>query len=173
MKWTRSIANRLVHKYLQKKTFIPEEHDSNRHSIAILFSLDISMDKHIILDFAKKVENSTSYKPYLLGFVNKHLNHNVKFTFPHFSLSDLGLFPLPKDNKDVSLFMQKSYEILINLDQHHNEVLHYLAYKIQARHKIGVQPIHPNLYDIIIEKEEGLEFEGLVDKTLNIFGKIF
>jgi hypothetical protein len=173
MKWTRVVGNRLIHNYLRKKSFIRNQHPTSTHTVALLFSLDASIDKKVILSFAKEIEKSTSYKPYLLGFVNKHLNSNVKFTFPHFSLSDLGLIPLPKDNKDVSLFMQRSYEILINLDQHHNEVLHYLSHKIQAQHKIGVNPLHQKLYDIVIEKEEGLDFEGLVEKTLNIFGKIF
>ncbi|MDH3649161.1 MAG: hypothetical protein OEQ53_05725 [Saprospiraceae bacterium] len=172
MNWIRGFANMFLLLHLKNQTYRVLEPGRNSGLVSIIFSGDHLTDQQIALDFANRLQDQMSVRVYLFGFLNKKLDQKVTFSFPHISLSDMGVSPIPK-SKALDLFLQRRYDYLINLDLSNHLVLHYLSNKIHARHKLAINPKLPRLYDIVLQKAIGDSDSDHVEKTLDIFKKTY
>jgi hypothetical protein len=169
-----SIKNRLrdigLNTYLKKKVFNPDLSLEGAKGVAVLFSAETLAHQQLATAFSNKVTEITKEPTYLFGYVHKQLENHVTFGFPHFSLTDIGLFPDFSKHK-LSIFMQKSYHVLINLDLSNYPILHYVSEKTQAGNKLAINPRYSALYNIIVKRDSTDTMESLVDKTFDIFEK--
>ena len=156
--------------YLSNKEFVPDLSMEGAKGVAILFSAETLAHQQLATAFSDQVKEITNEPTYLFGYVHKHLESDVTFGFSHFSLTDISLFPDFTKHK-LSIFMQKNYHALINLDFSNYPILHYVAEKTQARNKLAINPMYSALYNIIVERDNTDSMESLVAKTLEIFAK--
>jgi len=172
MKWANEFADFLLALRLKDQPFQPvrAEH-STISNLGILLAAESLDHQQAARRFAAEIEKNHQITTHIFGFVNKKLSEKVTFSFPHFSRSDMGWNGIPKNNK-LELFLQRPYEVLVNFDLMNYHVLHYVSYLTQARHKLAISPRFPILYDIMIDDQGSADIDSLVDKTLDIFGKI-
>ena len=139
--------------------------------LAVLFSAENLQVQQDHLAFCQHLQELASLKTTPLVFFPRRLDENVRFAFPHYSTSDLDLFGRPH-NKDIDLFLQRSYRAVINLDLANHPSIHLLCHRITAFHKLGVNANLPNLYDIHIQLDEPLEIKQVQDQIEVILTKI-
>lgn len=169
-----NIKNRLrdigLNTYLQNKVFVPDLSIDGARGVAILFSAETLAHQQLATAFSNQVKEITNEPTYLFGYVHKQLESDVTFGFSHFSLTDINLFPDFTKHK-LSIFMQKSYHTLINLDLSNYPILHYVSEKTRARNKLAINPTYSALYNIIVKRDSTDTMESLVNKSLDIFVK--
>ena len=172
MKWSEEFANFLLALKLKDQSFQPAKAEQATISnLGILLAAESLDHQQAARRFAAEIEKKHQITTHIFGFVNKKLSEKVTFSFPHFSRSDMSWNGTPKNNK-LELFLQRPYEALVNFDLMNYNVLHYVSYLTQARHKLAISPRFPALYDIMIDDKDSADIDSLVDKTLDIFGKI-
>ncbi len=172
MIWIPQIADYLLAIHLRRQHFSPAVPTQTTVSnIGIILSVESLEHQHVVRKLAREIEKRFKIHTHIFGFVNKKLKEKVTFSFPHFSISDLGWNGVPT-HKKLELFLQRHYEVLINFDLHNYHVLHYVSHEAKAKHKLAISPSFPRLYDIVIERGESTDIDTLSEKTLDIFGKI-
>ncbi|MBE38041.1 MAG: hypothetical protein CMP50_05315 [Flavobacteriales bacterium] len=112
---------------------------SNAKKIGILF--DAKSSKSIQeIKFLLKYFLNRNIEVNILGFVNSSKKDNVHIATIHmnyFNLNDVNIFGLPNSNK-TNLFMQKKYDILINLSLTNSFETKYIALLSAAKYKVGI-----------------------------------
>ncbi|NND08259.1 MAG: hypothetical protein HKN87_17920 [Saprospiraceae bacterium] len=172
MSWKENLADYLLaiklrHKQLQPTT---AQH-STISNLGILLAAESIDHQQAVRHFAKEIEKNYPISTHIFGFVNKKLSEKVTFSFPHFSRTDMDWSGIPNNNK-LELFLQRPYEVLVNFDLMNYNVIHYVSHMTLAKHKLALSPRFPHLYDIVIDRKDSMDLDSLVDKTLDIFGKI-
>jgi len=161
-----------VHHKLKNSAFQPlETAVSNTQQVAVLFNANHIDQQKTVLEFEKTLKDEMGYKAYLLGFINRKLNKNISFGFKHVSVSDIDKWWL-LSGKTWDLFQQKIYFIVISLNVPQNLMLDWMSFQLKSAHKIGVQPMYPAIYDIVIDPESPGNLEDAIAKSLDIFERI-
>lgn len=155
---------------LRKKSFITDHDNEGARGIGIIFAAESLLHQQIASKFQEKIQDLTHEHTYLFGYVNKKLDSQVTFAFPHFSQADVSIRPDFSKHK-LTIFMQRHYRVCINLDVDNHKIIHYVMASINAVHKLAISPDYPNLYNIIVTKDLDDEFPFIIDKTLEIFEK--
>jgi len=159
-----------IERYLKGKSFESNATPSESKGIGVLFSAESLAHQQSALMFVQELEKRSSENIHLFGYVHRKLENQVTFAFSHFSLADCKLRPDFSRHK-LDIFMQRNYKSCINLDLNNYPILHYVVEKINADHKMAINPSYPELYDIIVQMDAGDDLQSLIDKTLDIFEK--
>ena len=159
-----------LHRFLKKQKFEPDQSDTEGKGIGILFLADSLIHQQLGTQFQEKIQVKSKEHVHLFGYVPKHLDKQVTFAFPHFSMSDVSLKPDFSRHK-LSLFMQRRYRLLINLDLENHRIIHYVLSQINATYKMAISPEYTALYNIIVSRDQDDDMPFLFDKTLDIFEK--
>ncbi len=172
MKWLRSIADWFLLQYLRNKSFQDSKNSTKSGLVALIFSGDHLPEQQIAIELSSKIQKEMNLRVYPLAFINKKLDPNVTFSFPHISLEDVGakLFPT---SKNLDLFLQRDYDYLLNLDTHNYPILHYIGKQTKARHKLAINPRLPGLYDVVLREQIESGDDTYIEKTLDIFRKTY
>ena len=124
-------------------------------SIGILYDATEREDMLKVSEFVN-VLFQTKKDVKALGFVNlKELTHHhmPMLQFDFFFLKDLNWFYKP-ENYIIKNFVEKDYDILINLCDSTCIPIKYLAGSSQAKFKVGKYEEHIDLYDMMIDVKE-------------------
>lgn len=128
-------------------------------TIGFLFDTSDSTNRDIIAKFAKELEQKGK-KVSLLGFINsKQVIENLPFN--SFCLKDLNFALLPEKTYEVTEFMQKGFDILINLSLNELEPLEYIAAMSNAKFRVGPYTERTVCYELMIDVSKS--------KSLNAF----
>ncbi len=173
MSYRDHLIDRRIARRLSKYQFTPSGnvHLQKSH-IGILFSGDQLAHHQEVNKLAQKLQEQYSAYTHQLGFLNRNLDPNVVMGFPHISRSDISFWPAESQGKNVELFVQRDYHLIINLDLDDYPLLHQIAYKANARHKVGTNRAYSNIYDIIVDISGEEELSSVIEKTLDLFLKI-
>lgn len=170
MNLKQAVSQYSLNRYLKNKVFTVDENANSYAGIGIVFSADSLLHQQLAIKFGDKIKLTTQENIHLFGYVPKRLESHVTFAFPHFSLSDVHISPDFRKHK-LSIFMQRKYRVLVNLDTENHRILHYVVEKTQAQFKLALSPLYPALYNIIVQRDLGEELPLLLEKTLDIFNK--
>lgn len=140
--------------------------------IGILFSGDQLVHHQEVNKLAQTLKDRYTAHTHQLGFLNRKLDPNVVMGFPHVSRSDISFWRAESNGKNVELFLQRDYQLIINLDLDDYPLLHQISHKANAKHKLGTNRAYANIYDIIVDISKEEELTNVIEKTLDLFSKI-
>jgi hypothetical protein len=164
------ISDFSIRHFLKGKTFLPGQEPAVYKGIGVVFSAESLIHQQQAVRFSERVKEISGETSYLFGYVHRKLDNHVAFGFPHFSLSDIGVWPdFSKHRLDI--FMKRKYRVLVNLDLENYPILHYVVEETPAVFKMAISPEYPALYNIIVGRDAGENIPQLIDKTLEIFEK--
>lgn len=143
-----------------------------RSTVGIVFCGDVLRHQHDVSTLSAKLMERYQSQCWSLGFLDKRLEPQVSFGFPHFSRSNLSLWKTQASGKNASLFLQRKYDVIINIDLTNSIQVHQICADADARHKINIGAALPHLYDLVVGMEEDTEMEIVLEKTLDLFSKI-
>ena len=126
-------------------------------TVGLLFDATELNNREIVLKFAKTLEKKGK-KVRLLGFVNiKEETDNL--AFPNFNLKSLNLALLPDKSIDAQEFMEKDFDVLINLSLDETVPLEYIAALSNAKFRVGPFTERTVCYELMIDvtKSKGLD----------------
>ncbi|MEJ6734880.1 MAG: hypothetical protein QNK67_04530 [Flavobacteriales bacterium] len=128
-------------------------------SIGVLYDATDLKDMLMVSEFVNELFHSKK-EIKALGFVNKNeLSHNhiPMLQFDFFFLKDLNWFYKPQ-NYVINNFLEKDYDILINLCTQNCVPVKYLAGSSRAKFKVGKLEDNTSVYDMMIDvKQNSLE----------------
>ena len=124
-------------------------------SIGILYDATDLNDMMLVSEFVNDLFK-TKKDVKALGFVNKNelSHHHIPLLqFDFFFLKDLNWYYKPQ-NYIINNFVEKDYDILINLCDSTCIPIKYLAGSSQAKFKVGKYEENIDLYDMMIDVKE-------------------
>lgn len=173
MSYGDHLIDRRIVRRLSRYQFTPTGPVSlNKSHVGILFSGDQLVHHQEVNKMAQTLQNQYNAYTHQLGFLNRKLDPNVVMGFPHISRSDISFWRAETNGKNVELFLQRDYQLIINIDLNNYPLLHQIAHKSNARHKVGTNRAYPNIYDIIVDISSKEELTNVIEKTLDLFSKI-
>ena len=173
MSYGDHLIDRRIARRLSKYQFTPTGSVSLYKShIGILFSGDQLVHHQAVNKMSQTLQDQYKAYTHQLGFLNRKLDPNVVMGFPHISRSDISFLRAESNGKNVELFLQRDYQLIINLDLNNYPILHQIVHKSKALHKVGTNRAYPNIYDIIVDISNEEELTNVIEKTLDLFSKI-
>jgi len=144
------------------------------NSIGILYDATNIKDMLMVSEFVNELF-STKKDVKALGFVNKNElthQHMPMLQFDFFFLKDLNWYYKPQ-NYIIKNFLEKDYDILINLCTSNCIPVKYLAGSSRAKFKVGKFEHDLSIYDMMIDvKDESLaSLISEVKHYLNLINK--
>lgn len=127
-------------------------------AVAVLADANIFEDANF-QRFIDKL-NRQFQKVHVLGFLNQKEPISPQ-EFPIFTKKEVDWLWRPK-GKQFRNFLNKKYDLLINLSQEKYLPLEYLAASCTANYKIGAIMDYPNQYDLILRMED---FQSYIHQT--------
>ncbi|MGC6428861.1 MAG: DUF6913 domain-containing protein [Flavobacteriales bacterium] len=144
-------------KFNDRKRVVHSFHTAQ--SIGVLYDATDLKDMMLVSEFVNDLFNSKKDIK-ALGFVNKNeLSHNYipMLQFDFFFLKDLNWYYKPQ-NYIIQNFLEKDYDILINLCTSNCIPVKYLAGSSKAKFKVGKFEKNMSVYDMMIDvKQDSLE----------------
>ena len=125
--------------FLKKKlrNFHPERKFLNiddAKEIGVLFDATEESQREIVNRFVKKLKKENKAVE-LLGFIRQP-KMAVNIDFPFFTKKNLNWFYRP-EGENISYFIRKPFDILINAHTHNNSSLEYIAALSHAKFRVG------------------------------------
>lgn len=130
---------------------VPDNHFSEIKSVGIAFLASDAKDREEVLKYADYLKK-TGFDVETFGFFNSKIK-DITFPFKFIDLTNLSFAYLPLGEQVIE-FINKPFDVLINLDTASHKPLNYIAAASKALFKIG--PAHGNHahYDLMIEMHE-------------------
>ena len=132
--------------------------------IGILYIVEDEKQYQKICDFIKSLQDERK-EVKAIGFVNnKVIPHFCypKIAYDYFTLKDLNWFMKPS-NTFVNDFINKEFDMLIDLSIDKCFSLQYIAGISKAKFKVGRYGINPlNFYDLMIQVENNIKLEDYI-----------
>ena len=173
MSYRDRLIDRRIASRLSTYQFTPSGSVRLRKShVGIVFCGDQLVNHQFVTKLSQHMQDQYSAHVHQLGFLNKKLDPHVVMGFPHISRSDISFWGAESNGKNVELFLQRDYHLLLNLDLDDHPILHQIASQASAHHKIGTNPSYPNIYDIIVDISKEEELSNVIEKILDLFLKI-
>jgi len=124
-------------------------------TIGMLFTADSIDSYNRIIQFANKLVEEREIKVLSIGFVEnkKHFDlYTEQPGFRFFSAKQCNWFGKPKDHA-VEFFIEKEFDILLDLNLNDNVTLDYIAGMSKAKYKVGRQKSNTRIYDMMIDPQ--------------------
>lgn len=117
-------------------------------SIGILFDATDASNRNKVLTYAQNmVKNGKKVK--LLGFVNNK-QKDLSFSFKYFTLNEIN-WKLVPESAEINQFMNKKFDILINLYLGEVKSIEYISALSKANLRVGPFSENPNSFDLMID----------------------
>jgi hypothetical protein len=139
-------------------------------SVGIVFNATELKEREQVLAFAKKLK-AEKKKVKLLGFMDNSFD-NDKFTFLAFSKKDLNWLFIPK-GKEVKDFMEKPFDLLINLTLSPHPATEYVSALSRARFRAtGVHTYRLPYYELMIDLSTQQTIPRLIEQITHFLTKM-
>jgi hypothetical protein len=136
----------------------------NADSIGVVFKTNCHADFECVKKFLHYLSEKNS-KIITICFVdNKKIEdfYLLRKGYNIFTLKDLNFFFIP-DNSIVIEFIEKPFDILIDLSVDNNIPLHYISCLSKSKFRIGKLLSERNCMDLMIDTENNNTIENLVE----------
>jgi hypothetical protein len=133
--------------------------------IGVVFKTDTQSDFELVKRFLQFL-NEQDNKVVALCYIDTKKvpdYYLLRKGFNFFSRADLNLFFMPKTNFILD-FMEKPFDILIDLSTDNNFPLNYVSSISKAKLKIGKQQKNRNCFDIMIDTSKQNSVEALIEQ---------
>jgi len=117
-------------------------------SIGILFDATDPSNRNKVMNYAQDMLKNGK-KVNLLGFV-KTKQKDLSFSFKFFTLHNLNWKMIP-EGAEVNQFLNKKFDILINLYLGKNNSIEYISALSKANLRVGPFSENPNCFDLMID----------------------
>ncbi len=162
--WNAEIQKRLPKLAREKKMI----HPANAKSIGILYNVGEEKDYLIVTDFVGRLQNEKK-EVRILGWTNlKDPPHYCypRLMFDYITKRNINWFYKPSGEK-ISDFINKDFDILLNIDTTGNPSLTYAAALSAARLKVGIySESNQPYYDLMISLEETPDIPELIEQMM-------
>lgn len=139
-------------------------------TVGIVFDATELANRERVQKFAKDLEKKGK-KVSLLGFL-KTKEDTDNMPFPNFNLKSLDFALLPMKNPKVGEFMQKDFDILINLSLDEMEPLEYIAALSRAKFRVGPYTERTVCYELMIDVSNSRKLDAFIHQTLFFLEKM-
>lgn len=161
-----SIHDRYIKRELSRRNTIPETLDFNKvRTIAILFDGTQPENEVIVKDFISQLTKKGK-EVELLGYVPTNLK-SLNADFNSFCKNDLDFFRFPKSQR-VDEFIDKPFDILINLAATNHMQLDFIAALSNAKLRVGPYTDRTHCYDLMIDHNEKSNLNSYI-KQIDFF----
>jgi len=117
-------------------------------SIGILFDATDASNRNKVVAYAQSmIKNGKEIN--LLGFV-KSKQKDLSFSFKYFTLNEVNWKMIP-ESAEINQFMNKKFDILINLYLGKNNPIEYISALSKANLRVGPFSENSNCFDLIID----------------------
>lgn len=123
-------------------------HFQNIRNVGILFNADDKADQSLVKNFCSSLKKS-NIEADVLGFFNSK-EEREPLSFNYFDLNGVG-FSLTPTSDTALQFMQRPFDVLINLDYRNHPPLIYVAASSNALFKVGPATGNSDHYDLMID----------------------
>jgi hypothetical protein len=157
------IGNVLLQQKLKRRTRTKVMCDMDgAKTVGMLFTADSIDSYNRIIQFANKLVEEREIKVLSIGFVEnkKHFDlYTEQPGFRFFSAKQCNWYGKPKDHA-VEFFIEKEFDILLDLNLKDNVTLDFIAGMSKAKFKVGRQKNNTRIYDMMIDpqKENTLDY---------------
>ncbi len=162
--WNAEIKNKLPKVVREKRM----THPSNAKTIGIIYNVGEEKDYLIITNFAGRLQNEIK-EVRTLGWVNlKEPPHYCypRLMFDYITKKNINWFNKPSGDK-INDFIEKDFDILLNIDTTHNPALTYATALSKAKLKVGVfSEKNKDYFDLMISLEETPEIPKLLEQMM-------
>lgn len=168
MQFIEQIRTRLHYSFLKKELPAHQISRSSMYldkanSIGILFDGTEPEDRQVVLNYAEKLKNAGK-KVSLLAFFDNKLKSN-DFTFHHFNRLQLD-FALRPNSPEVSEFIEKQFDLLLNISNRSVLPLDYIAARSKAKFRVGPFTEKTFCYDLMIDHSGKNELGAFLQQVI-------
>lgn len=137
--------------------------ETSQH-IGVVFKTDTQSDFELVKRFLHYLSEQNN-KVVALCFVDLKKvpdYYLLRKGFNFFSRKDLNIYFVPK-TPFINDFIEKQFDILIDLSTDYNFPLHYISTLSKAKYKIGRQQKHYTSFDMVIDISKNNNVEFLIE----------
>lgn len=131
-------------------------------SIGILFDATDPSNRNKVLAYAQNMINNGK-KVNLLGFV-KNKQKDLTFSFKYFTLNEVSWKMIP-NSTEINQFMNKKFDILINLYFGKNNPIEYISALSKANLRVGPFSENSNCFDLMIDLPNNKGIDHLIKQV--------
>ncbi len=131
-------------------------------SIGILFDATDPSSRNKVLAYAQGLIKNGK-KVNLLGFV-KNKQKDLSFSFKYFTLNEINWKMVP-ESAEINQFMNKKFDILINLFFGKNSSIEYISALSKANLRVGPFSDNPNCFDLMIDIPDSKGIDHLIKQV--------
>lgn len=117
--------------------------------IGLLFDASDPQTRQTVVSLAKQLK-SEGKKVRLLGYLSE-APKDANFPFRQFNKKDLDWALRPRKSEDVAAFLEKEFDLLINLSADPYLPLEYIMAHAKAGFRVGNHEGLPECYDLLLE----------------------
>jgi hypothetical protein len=162
--WNAEIKKKLL-KFGRSKKII---HPSDAKSIGIIYNVGEEKDYLIVTDFVGRLQNDKK-EVRTLGWINlKDPPHYCypRLMFDYITKRNINWFHKPSGEK-ISDFMNKDFDILLNIDTTDNPSLTYATALSKAKFKVGIYAEkNKDYFDFMIALDKTPEVPKLIEQMM-------
>ncbi len=138
------------------------------HVIGVLFDATDLNRRRAAVAFAEKLQQQGKLV-FKLGYFHSR-QKNTNFTFKHFNKRQIDWIYRPR-SRDVDEFLNREFDMLINLEPRTRPHSEYLAAKAKAKFKVGPKASRLDIYDLMVEASRKDDSAAFVDQVAEILEK--
>jgi hypothetical protein len=163
--WNAEIKNKLP-KLVRSKKII---HPANAKSIGIIYKVGEEKDYLIVTGFVGRLQNDKK-EVRTLGWIN--LNAPPHYCYPRLMFDyiterNINWFYKPYGEK-INDFINREFDILLNIDTTDNPSLTYAAALSKAKLKVGIySEKNKDYYDLMISLDTPIEVPELIEQMMS------
>ena len=148
---------------------LPDDHFQNIETIGVVFDATPKKDHKSVLKFQNKLK-SEGRDVQVLGFFNQKEEPGPQ-PFSYFNIEGVG-FSMTPSSDVAKQFIERPFDVLINLDYNGNATINYISAASRALFKIGAATGNPNHYDLMIDLGENYRISHLIKEIRSTFNLI-
>lgn len=138
-------------------------------SVGLLLDATELVGREVVLKFAESLKKQGKEVKLIAYFGGDA--KVADFVFPHFTKKDLDFALRPK-TADVKKFIQKPFDILINLTPHGSLPLEYIAAFSQAKFRVGPSTDKTYCYELMIDTAAKKDLQSFIQQVTFFINKM-
>ncbi len=148
---------------------LPDNHFQNIRQVGVLFDATSEKDHKSVLRFRTQLKDK-GLDVHLLGFFNQKEEPGPR-DFSYFNIEGVG-FAMTPSSDVAKQFIERAFDVLINLDYNGNVTLNFISAASRALFKIGPATGNPKHYDLMIDLGENYQMKQLITEIQRNFNLI-
>ncbi len=143
---------------------------ADARTVGLLFDGTDLAQRERVIKFGKELEKQGK-KVRLLGLMRtKEDTSNI--AFPTFNLKDLDLALLPSKSSEAQDFMQREFDVLLNLTLTETIPLEYIAALSKAKFRVGPVTDKTVCYELMIDVSKNKTLDAFIKQAMLFLGKM-